>query len=241
MINCCLVQSFYLATHIVSSVSENKTKMADSRDMVGVHDAFRLHFGALALLVREVEPGDVARAKVVSDHALLLADLVTAHHAGEDEHVWPMLHERTPMEVQRLVDTMEAQHEEIHAGLDKLVAGCRRWASSADAAQRDALAGTAEWVDWTLREHLELEEAEVLRLIDSFLTQAEWQATIAAGAAGLTPAQGALVLGMVLASADEEMQELLRAGVSEEFWRDVRPAALAAWQAHATQVYGHSK
>jgi hemerythrin-like domain-containing protein len=222
----------------VRMVSAEDSKMADSRDMIAVHDAFRAHFGVLPRLVREVRSDNVMRAKVVSEHAVFLSEMVNAHHSGEDEHVWPRLHQRIPAEAQRLVDRMEAQHGQIDEGLGELVAGCRRWASSGDTADRDASASAAERVDRVLHDHLALEEAEAMPLIDGFLTQMEWQATIAAGAAKLTPAQGALMLGMVLASSSGKMQALLQAGASEQFWREVRPAALEVWGAHAKQVYG---
>ncbi|MDP9825805.1 hemerythrin domain-containing protein [Kineosporia succinea] len=213
-------------------------KMADSRDMVGAHDMFRLHYGKLPALVRGVAPGDVERAGVVTGHIELLAALLHGHHGSEDDHVWPLLHERCLEEVQPLVSTMEAQHDQLDVGLQELVAGARSWAVSAGEAERDALAAVADRVDAALREHLELEENQVLRLIDTYLTDAEWKATVAAASGKLTPESGALAIGMMLDQADAPMQEIIREGVPEEFWREVRPAAVAAYQDYAKRVYG---
>ncbi len=59
------------------------------------------------------------------------------------------------------------------------------------------------------------------------------------GASGkLTPESGALAIGMMLDQADAPMQEIIREGVPEEFWREVRPAAVAAYQDYAKRVYG---
>lgn len=210
---------------------------ADSRDMVGAHDMFRYHFGALPSLVRSVEPNDAARAGVVAEHAQLLAVLLDGHHRAEDDNMWPKLHERCPDDLQQLVDTMEAQHAQLHVALDELVTGSERWVARGEAADRDALAAVADRLDPALREHLALEEARVLHLIDTYLTDEEWKATVAAAAGKLTPEQGVLAVGMLLDRADEEMQEILRAGAPAEFWDEARPAALRAYAAYAKKVY----
>ncbi|GLY06603.1 hypothetical protein Acsp01_69820 [Actinoplanes sp. NBRC 101535] len=212
--------------------------MADSRDMVGAHDMFRAQFGALPALLAGVAPGDTARAAVVEEHVVLLATLLHGHHGAEDEHVWPKLHERCPRESQDLVATMEAQHAGIDTALQDLVTGARLWAPAADAAGRDALAGVAARLGPALAEHLALEEAETLRLIDGYLTEQEWKATVAAAAGKLTPDQGPLAIGMMLHEADEHMEELIRGGAPEEFWTEVRPVAVGAYAAYATRVYG---
>jgi hemerythrin-like domain-containing protein len=212
--------------------------MADSRDMVGAHDMFRAQFGALPDLVRSVGPGDAARAKVVGEHVELLATLLHGHHGAEDAHVWPALHERCPDQLQALVATMEAQHAGIDAGLRDLVTGARSWAAAGDQAGRDALAATAERLNPALADHLALEEAEMLRLIDTYLTEDEWKATVAAAAGKLTPEQGPLAIGMMLHEADDDMRGIIGAGVPEEFWRQVEPAAVTAYQSYAAQVYG---
>lgn len=218
-----------------------ETKPADSRDMVGAHDMFRLHFGALPDLVAGVAAGDTTRAKVVAEHASLLSALLHGHHASEDAHVWPKLHERCPEEIQPLVDVMESQQARIDTGLQTLEATARAWAQSADPADRDATVRAARDLDPSLREHLQLEEAKVLRLIDTYLTDAEWKETVAAAAGKLSPENGALAIGMMLDQADQPMQDLIREGVPEEFWREVRPAALAAYDAYAGWVYGPTR
>ncbi|GAB3274147.1 hemerythrin domain-containing protein [Kineosporia babensis] len=214
---------------------------ADSRDMVGAHDMFRLHFGALPELVRSVADEDQARVPVIAEHVGLLASLLHGHHASEDAHVWPKLHERCPDEIQSLVATMESQHAQIDIGLQDLEKQAQVWAQTGDPADRDALAASADRLNPALREHLELEEGRVLRLIDTYLSQAEWKETVAASAGKLTPASGALAIGMMLDQADPDMQELIRAGVPDDFWAEVRPAAVAAYDGYAERVYGSAR
>jgi hemerythrin-like domain-containing protein len=222
-------------------MTDTQTKPADSRDMVGAHDMFRYHFGALPDLVAGVPAGDTTRAKVVAEHVSLMSALLHGHHASEDAHVWPKLHERCPDEIQPLVEVMESQHAGIDTGLQNLEARAGAWGETADPADRHATVQAARDLAPALREHLELEEAKVLRLIDTYLSEAEWKETVAAAAGKLSPENGALAIGMMLDQADQPMQDLIREGVPEEFWREVRPAAIAAYDTYAERVYGPTR
>nr|WP_221383181.1 hemerythrin domain-containing protein [Actinoplanes polyasparticus] len=212
--------------------------MADSRDMIGAHDMFRAQFGALPALILQVAPGETARAGIVGAHVDLLVKLLHGHHGAEDVHVWPKLHERCSDKVQGLVATMETQHSQIDLMLQNLTSQARAWSSTGSAGDRDALAAAAERLVPALKEHLALEESEALALIDEFLTDEEWRASVASSAGKLTPEQGPLAIGMMLHEADEQMEALIRGGAPEHFWNEVRPVAVSAYAEYATRVYG---
>jgi hypothetical protein len=114
--------------------------MADSRDMYVVHSALRREFPAAAALVRTVAAGDGAAASRVADHVLLLTSLLNLHHTGEDRLVWPKLLERGPDEIAPLVETMERQHEVVHAASAAVEERAVVWRRTAEAADRDPLA-----------------------------------------------------------------------------------------------------
>ncbi|GAA3615018.1 hypothetical protein GCM10022223_34110 [Kineosporia mesophila] len=211
--------------------------MADSRDMIGAHDLFRHQFGALPALVRSVADGDTRRASIVSGHVVLLADLLHHHHSSEDDHVWPKLHDRCPDEVQPLIGTMEAQHTALDQQLQTLRSLAGGW-QFADAATREELAACADRLGPLLTEHLALEERQVLSLIDRYLTDREWKASVAASAAKLPLTMAPTVIGMMLDQADEEMTEIIRAGVPPLFWLLVRPLATRRYRSYARRVYG---
>jgi hemerythrin-like domain-containing protein len=135
-------------------MSQKSTTMADSRDMIGGHDAFRREFGQLPALIRGVAPGDIRRAATVADHVKFLADFLHSHHTSEDDLVWPKLNDRCPRDVQPTVETMEEQHLQIDTALIDLVSTALWWSSTGDETSRDAAADAAERLLPPLNAHL---------------------------------------------------------------------------------------
>ena len=214
-------------------------KMADSRDMILAHQAIRYEFDALPALICDVPVGDTARAAIVADHVQMLGDMLHGHHTSEDDHVWPKLVERCPAQVQPLVETMEAQHERIDQDLRELLACARRWRNGGDATEQGTLAALVERLLPPLREHLALEEAEILPLIDQYLTDAEWRATVAASTGKLPITKAPVAMGMLLQHADAEMLQVMRAAVPAVFWTVFRPLGTRAYRRYAKRVRGH--
>lgn len=143
---------------------------ADSRDMYAVHRVFRREFSNLPALIEAVGDRDTRRAAVVAGHVEFLVTILHHHHHGEDELVWPKLLSQGTAEIGPLVHTMEAQHHALEGTLENLTRAAGRWRASAVAADRDVLAGCARDLLGVLFEHLDLEEAQVLGLIDTYLT-----------------------------------------------------------------------
>ncbi|MFG1604396.1 hemerythrin domain-containing protein [Actinoplanes sp. NPDC049265] len=207
-------------------------KMADSRDMIGAHDAIRRQFADLPGLISGVAGGDERGTAVVAAHVLLMAEFLHAHHASEDAHVWPKLLDRCPTEVRPVVATMESQHGLVDRELQALTAAARRWSASADAGDRDALAGVADRLLAPLREHLALEEKEVLPLIDRYLTDREWKATVAASLGKVPLGRRPMMLGLALDGADEEQIGLFRAAVPAVAWYILGPIGRRAYRVY---------
>jgi hemerythrin-like domain-containing protein len=211
-------------------------KMADSRDMIGAHDAMRREFGALPALIAGVPAGDADGTAVVAGHVLMMVDFLHAHHTSEDDHVWPRLRERCPGDVGPLIETMDRQHAFIDGELEALAAGGRRWRASADANDRDAVAAVAERLLPALYEHLALEEERILPLIDRYLTEREWKATVEASFGKVTFARRLLMLGMALHGASEEQAQLLRAAVPAVVWHAGRPLGTRLYRTHRKRL-----
>jgi hypothetical protein len=70
--------------------------MADSRDMIVIHQMFRRQFTAIPGLVSAVPEGEPTKVAVVAEHVSWMVTFLHAHHQGEDELVWPRLLERIP-------------------------------------------------------------------------------------------------------------------------------------------------
>ncbi|APU12745.1 MULTISPECIES: hemerythrin domain-containing protein [Actinoalloteichus] len=216
-------------------------KMADSRDMIGAHDAMRRQFGAMPVLIAGVQAGDAEGTAVVAGHVLMMVDFLHAHHTSEDDHVWPRLRERCPDDVAPLIETMDRQHAFIDDELKALAAGGRRWRASADAGDRDAVAAVAERLLPPLYEHLALEEQRILPLIDRHLTEREWKATVEASFGKVTFVRRLLMLGMALHGASEEQARLLRAAVPAVVWHAGRPLGTRLYRNHRERLAAASR
>ncbi|GAA3888062.1 hemerythrin domain-containing protein [Streptomyces sedi] len=221
--------------------NEKNEKPADSRDMIGAHDAMRREFAALPALVAGVPAGDTRGTAVVARHVLMMVDFLHAHHTSEDDHVWPRLRERCPKDVGLLVATMDQQHALIDGELTALAAECRRWSDSAGATERDAVAAVAERLLPPLFEHLALEEERILPLIDRHLTESEWKATVEASLGKVPFSQRLLMLGMALHGADEEQAQLLRAAVPAPVWHVGRPLGTRLYRTHRERLASASR
>jgi hemerythrin-like domain-containing protein len=211
---------------------------ADSRDMIGAHKAMRREFGATPALVAAVASGDQKRAAVVAGHLDFLVEHLDVHHSCEDEEVWPKLHERCPAEVAPLIDTMEAQHQGIHAALTSVTELSQAWRLDAGQEARDAIVTELTGLVRTLNEHLDLEEAEVLPLIDTYLSEKEWRAAVAAAGPKTPKSRMPLSFGMTLYGAEDEMVALMKAAVPKPVWTIFAPIGRGAYARHAKKVYG---
>jgi hemerythrin-like domain-containing protein len=217
-------------------VAQKSTTMADSRDMIGGHDAFRREFSSLPDVIRTVAAGDTRRVVVVTDHIEFLTDFLHTHHSSEDELVWPKLNDRCPQDVRPVVRTMEDQHLQIDTALNDLLGAARRWKASGTETDRDAAAAAADRLLPPLNAHLVLEESLILPLIDQYLTDQEWKAVMAASTSKIAPGKRALALGMVLHGADDEMRALLREAIPTVLWLIFRPLAARAYRTHAKRL-----
>src|SRR5215204_1512219 len=131
--------------------------LTDVHDMVVVHRVFRRELRLLPELVREVAPGDTARAAVLSSWARMVLQGLHGHHTSEDLLLWPKLLERCQPDAE-LVHRMEEQHERVHAALDALGPALDRWEAEARPAVSEEVAAGFDALCVALLEHLDEEE-----------------------------------------------------------------------------------
>jgi Hemerythrin HHE cation binding domain len=221
----------------------SKTRpMADSRDMVVIHDMFRREFQAIPGLVGGVPEGDGARVAVVADHVTWMVTFLHAHHEGEDLLVWPKLLERCPAETNPLVHTMEAQHDGLDRALKSLEAKAADWRRTSAARERDDLADAATDLLARISEHLDLEERQVLPLIDAYLTEQEWQEVGGSGMKKMTFGQIKVAFGMILHDAGPEQVKIMRDTLPRVPWMVfslVGPRAYVKYAARLPRANAH--
>lgn len=169
-------------------------------DMVVVHRVFRRELRIVPQLVRNVPSGDTTRSAVVASHLRLCLEGLHLHHTSEDDHLWPLLTERT--DSGELLARMMDQHSALGEALGRVEPVLARWEFEARSAVGDELASSVHELREALVAHLDEEERLVLPLAARHLSQQEWGAVGQASVAKMTRQQLPLMFGMVLEDAD---------------------------------------
>jgi DUF438 domain-containing protein len=209
---------------------------ADTRDMVPVHDMFRRQFRWLPELLESVPVDDRDRVRVVTDHAAFLTMLLHAHHGSEDAVVWPRVEARGQGADIELSEIMEAQHERIDHALQTLDRTTAALAEAPSAATREAAATAAREAVPTLEEHLALEEAEMLVVIERHLTQAEWDTVAGHSLATVEEAMFPVLFGMVLEDITAEKLAAFSHPIPPDLMAAMSEAGPAAYAAHRARL-----
>ncbi len=173
--------------------------------MIVVHTAMLREFRLAPAAVRRVVPGSANQARAVDRHLAFVCEMLHHHHQGEDELLWPLLRDRVPAAAQALVDEVESQHTDIDAALNRVAAERAAWVQDPDTANAEVLATALETLHTLLRTHLDLEEAAVLPLAASVLTEPEWGAIGAAAAAAMPKSALVLAMGMFAYEGDPDV------------------------------------
>jgi hemerythrin-like domain-containing protein len=182
----------------------------DTHEMYVVHRVFRRESALMPRLVRNVRPGDTARAAVVARHFRDYHLGLHQHHTGEDELIWPLLLQRVDLEAE-LVLRMEEQHERVASSLATVETLLPEWERTARDAEPIAVA--LEEHRAALLEHLADEENHLLALIEEHLSVDEWD-KLSERFAAETPKDkllfflGALLEEATPAEASEMMRDL---------------------------------
>ncbi|ULN48627.1 hemerythrin domain-containing protein [Mycolicibacterium goodii] len=208
-----------------------------TREMEMAHGMFRREFGLAADAVRRVAAGEVARAGVVADHLRFIAALLHHHHAGEDDHIWPLLLERAAPHAERVRD-VERQHRDVDAALDSVADAVAAWRRGADAVSRGALVDALETLEAVVVDHMDYEERWVVPEMERHITRSEWDRVIAAMAMAIDPKDLVLAVGMTTYEGDEEIIERTVANLPPEVGPSPRTMAQAAYAGHAEVIYG---
>jgi hypothetical protein len=189
--------------------------MADAFDMLLVHEVFRNELHDIPALIRGVPPREVKRSTVVGDHVTFILAALHHHHMAEDELLWWKLRERVPASAE-VIGRMEDAHAVIADGVEQVQAQLRPWVATADHQSAERLAACVEDLSRHVDDHLGDEERHVVPLIDEHITDDEWRAATARGAAFMSRRNVKLALvlgGMVLDACSVEDRQRFLTGV----------------------------
>lgn len=163
------------ATALPASGELPSPKTCDASGMADIHRFFRAGFGEAGDLVRGVREGDTAHADVVATQLHLMSASLHAHHDGEDERLWAPLVERSPA-CSPHVERMKAHHAEMLLHLEAMDAALPAWRETASAGSTAPLLAAIDGVNTALAVHLPDEEANIVPVMETVITQpeAEW-------------------------------------------------------------------
>jgi hypothetical protein len=133
---------------------------------------------------------------------------------------------------------MEEQHAAVEGVNRRLAALVAAWRDGADVDRRDELAGVLQEFIPLLNEHLGLEEAEVVPLIERYITAAEYGAAVAETGAGLPPETLPLLFGMNMYEGDPAIVADAIALMPEEIRPVIGEIAVGAYATYAENLYG---
>jgi hemerythrin-like domain-containing protein len=176
----------------------NGSPYAETHDMYTVHTMFRREFALLPNLVRGVAAKDTERAGVIGNHIRLVNVILFHHHESEDAALWPALLQRAPREIDPVVRLLKSQHEALDHLIHEVNVSLEGWVDEAGGDDREELATLLQRLAAHVYEHMGLEEKLVLPLVERHVFASEWEAMVQAGAAGIPPEVGPVLIGMLM-------------------------------------------
>ena len=183
-------------------------KTCDARGMVEIHRMYRASFGEGPALVRGVTDGDATHADVVGDHLSMLSVSLHAHHEFEDENLWDTLDERAPACAGH-DERMKEQHAAMLVHLTALDAALPAWRARGTATDAAAVLAALDGVNGALAVHLPDEEANIVPVMETVLTQKEVDAASVHGRKATPKGKTWQQLGAILAAQPDGGDEWL--------------------------------
>lgn len=124
-----------------------------------IHAAVRRDLDRFIAALGAFSPGDVPRARQLHDAWVNFDDQLTHHHEDEHAIAWPALQAVGVSE--RVLATMDAEHEKMAAALAEARSAMAALARAAGSHEAEAALGALRGLQTVTLEHLDHEEAEL--------------------------------------------------------------------------------
>lgn len=212
------------------------SELVGATELLSVHNALRREYGSMPLLVESVADDDAVRAGVVADHIDLMGTFMALHHAGEDDLLWPLVHERAPDS--GAVAVAEADHSAL-ADHASLVADLSEgWRADPSATNRAALHVELISLEREILKHLGHEEKEALPLLAETITEGEFAALRAYVSEGLSPEQRGIVLGLILDDTEAANAAMVLSALDPQERADFEREGQQTYRAYRERLLG---
>jgi hemerythrin-like domain-containing protein len=143
-----------------------------------VHDALRRDLARARMALAEPGRASPMQRRAIGSHLGWMMGFLHAHHASEDNGLYPVVRQRAQDETDALevLDRMAREHDAIApavAALEAVAAGLA--ANASDDAARQTIDALDSLTD-VLLPHLRQEEVDAMPIASRLITAAEWQA-----------------------------------------------------------------
>ena len=146
---------------------------ADTRMMGIVHQALRRDLRrAEQALTRSPRPRH-EQQDAIARHLAWMMSFLHAHHRSEDEGLYPLVRDRDPA-ASALLDAMDADHRAVASAIADVEAAATT-ESTGEVSHADLLILALTNLSRVLLPHLEREEDEMMPVVSSVVTEAEWR------------------------------------------------------------------
>jgi hypothetical protein len=172
-------------------------KTCDASGMGEIHRMFRATFAEGPALVTAVTDTDAAQAEIVGDYLAMLSLGLHAHHEGEDTLLWNLLESRAPACAVH-VSRMKEQHAVMLVHLTELDAALPAWRSSGRVTDAASVTAALTGINDALALHLPDEEANIVPVMESVLSETEVEALSAHGRKATPKGRMFISLGAIL-------------------------------------------
>ena len=203
------------------AASGSTVKTCDASGMAEIHRFFRAGFGEGRVLVEAVPEADAAQADFVGDHLDMLSVGLHAHHEGEDTMLWDPLEQRAPSCAAH-VERMKQQHAALLVHLTAMDEALPAWRASGTSTDAADVLAALDGVNAALAAHLPDEEANIVPVMETVITQPEVDALSEHGRKSTPKGKMFVQLGAILAAqpdgGDEWLHKRLPAPV-RVIWR----------------------
>ena len=146
----------------------------DTRMVGVVNDAFRRDVARLQAALAVVPPAAPGGRESIVEHCKWLVRLLTDFHNGVDAGLYPLVRTNNPY-AGEMLDVMLAQHCDLAARADAVVAAAEHWTDDANAAAQRGLADAFDALADALLPHLHAVEVELMPVVIASLTEREWR------------------------------------------------------------------
>jgi hemerythrin-like domain-containing protein len=202
-------------------MTEAVIPLADTRDMIGVHQVFRDAFGSAVAYIGSVDPSDADRVEMIASFYDNVLCFLRVHHAGEDELLTPRLVERcTPEEIAE-VERVAAQHQDVHHAIDEAQSTLDTWRAAPNLESATAASVALAALGGALTMHLDDEQETVLPIAARYITMPEWGELPAHGMQHFAGDKIWLIMGLIQEQMSPEqiaMMEMHMPPPVAEFW-----------------------